>query len=130
MILDQMFGQVDEEELGGLRGLAEVLLNYGERHFDGVHGQKGAKRGVWAGVLVMCGQFERVSSHVVETKTWTEQCVRLSRHSGTTMKRKLRLYISRSLLPTMVSCGCPRELRRPTSRLVSLILCDVSQELC
>ena len=52
---------VDEEEFGGLRGLAEVLLNYGEQHFDGVPGQKGAKRGVWAGVLLMCGQFERVS---------------------------------------------------------------------
>ncbi|KAM5530437.1 hypothetical protein V8D89_015912 [Ganoderma adspersum] len=50
---------VDEEEFGGLRGLAEVLLNYGEQHFDGVPGQKGAKRGVWAGVLLMCGQFER-----------------------------------------------------------------------
>lgn len=54
--------QVDEDENGGLRGLAEVLLSYGERHFDGVPGQKGAKRGVWAGVLLMCGQFERVSS--------------------------------------------------------------------
>ncbi|RPD59374.1 nucleoporin-interacting protein NIC96 [Lentinus tigrinus ALCF2SS1-7] len=50
---------VDEDELGGLRGLAEVLLNYGERHFDGAPGQKGTKRGVWAGVLLMCGQFER-----------------------------------------------------------------------
>ncbi|KAI0960869.1 hypothetical protein AcV7_000128 [Taiwanofungus camphoratus] len=50
---------VDEDENGGLRGLAEVLLSYGERHFDGVPGQKGAKRGVWAGVLLMCGQFER-----------------------------------------------------------------------
>ncbi|OJT04938.1 Meiotically up-regulated gene 87 protein [Trametes pubescens] len=50
---------VDEGEFGGLRGLAEVLLSYGERHFDGVPGQKGAKRGVWAGVLLMCGQFER-----------------------------------------------------------------------
>ncbi|KAH9855804.1 nucleoporin-interacting protein NIC96 [Lenzites betulinus] len=50
---------VDEDEFGGLRGLAEVLLSYGERHFDGVPGQKGAKRGVWAGVLLMCGQFER-----------------------------------------------------------------------
>ncbi|KZT68459.1 nucleoporin-interacting protein NIC96 [Daedalea quercina L-15889] len=50
---------VDEEEHGGLRGLAEVLLSYGERHFDGVPGQKGARRGVWAGVLLMCGQFER-----------------------------------------------------------------------
>ncbi|CCL98344.1 uncharacterized protein FIBRA_00338 [Fibroporia radiculosa] len=50
---------VDEEEGGGLRGLAEVLISYGERHFDGMPGQKGAKRGVWAGVLLMCGQFER-----------------------------------------------------------------------
>ncbi|KAG1845085.1 Nup93/Nic96-domain-containing protein [Suillus subalutaceus] len=44
---------VDEEEEGGLRGLTEVLLSYGERHFDG------AKKGVWPGVLLMCGQFER-----------------------------------------------------------------------
>ena len=51
---------VDEEEDGGLRALAEVLLGYGERHFDGPPGQQG-RRGVWAGVLLMCGQFERVS---------------------------------------------------------------------
>ncbi|KAH8101571.1 nucleoporin-interacting protein NIC96 [Cristinia sonorae] len=50
---------VDESEHGGLRGLAEVLLSYGERHFDGAPGQQGARRGVWAGVLLMCGQFER-----------------------------------------------------------------------
>lgn len=53
---------VDEDEEGGLRGLADVLLGYGERHFDGVPGQKGSRRGVWAGVLLMCGQFERVCS--------------------------------------------------------------------
>lgn len=53
--------QVDEEEHGGLRALSEVLLSYGERHFDGAPGQKGGKRGVWTGVLLMCGQFERVS---------------------------------------------------------------------
>ena len=53
--------KVDEDEFGGLRGLADVLLGYGERHFDGAPGQKGARRGVWAGVLLMCGQFERVS---------------------------------------------------------------------
>jgi len=46
---------VDEEENGGLRALAEVLLGYGERHFDG----QGGKRGVWASVLLMVGQFER-----------------------------------------------------------------------
>ncbi|TCD61186.1 hypothetical protein EIP91_008811 [Steccherinum ochraceum] len=53
---------VDENESGGLRGLAHVLLSYGERHFDGAPGQQGARRGVWAGVLLMCGQFERAVS--------------------------------------------------------------------
>ena len=52
---------VDENEDGGLRALAEVLLGYGERHFDGPPNQPGSRRGVWAGVLLMCGQFERVS---------------------------------------------------------------------
>lgn len=46
--------QVDEEEEGGLRGLTEVLLSYGEHHFDA------ANQGTWASVLLMCGQFERV----------------------------------------------------------------------
>ncbi|CAA7267671.1 unnamed protein product [Cyclocybe aegerita] len=50
---------VDEDEDGGLRSLADVLLGYGERHFDGPANQPGSRRGVWAGVLLMCGQFER-----------------------------------------------------------------------
>ncbi|KAF8885239.1 Nup93/Nic96-domain-containing protein [Gymnopilus junonius] len=50
---------VDEDEDGGLRALADVLLGYGERHFDGPPNQPGLRRGVWAGVLLMCGQFER-----------------------------------------------------------------------
>lgn len=54
--------QVDEEESGGLRGLAEVLLNYGERHFEGAPGSKGARVGSWAAVLLTCGEFERVRS--------------------------------------------------------------------
>ena len=33
---------VDEDEEGGLCALFEVLLDYGERHFDGIPGQKGA----------------------------------------------------------------------------------------
>src|SRR6266852_4047071 len=41
--------KVDEEENGGLRGLAEVLLNYGERHFES-GGSKGARTGLWAAV--------------------------------------------------------------------------------
>lgn len=49
--------QVDEDEEGGLRALSEVLLGYGERHFD-----TNQQRGVWASVLLMCGQFERVGA--------------------------------------------------------------------
>ncbi|KAH9953533.1 nucleoporin-interacting protein NIC96 [Russula dissimulans] len=49
----------DEEENGGLRGLAEVLLNYGERHFEGAPDSKGARTGLWAAVLLSCGEFER-----------------------------------------------------------------------
>ncbi|TFY73574.1 hypothetical protein EWM64_g10438, partial [Hericium alpestre] len=49
---------VDEEENGGLQGLADVLLGYGERHFE-PPAQKAGRTGVWASVLLMCGQFER-----------------------------------------------------------------------
>jgi nuclear pore complex protein Nup93 len=49
---------LDEEENGGLRMLSDVLMGYGERHFEGT--AKG-KRGMWARVLLVCGQFERVS---------------------------------------------------------------------
>ncbi|OCH83853.1 nucleoporin-interacting protein NIC96 [Obba rivulosa] len=69
---------VDEEENGGLRGLAEVLLSYGERHFDGVPGQKGAKRGVWAGVLLMCGQFERAVAALWEHQDTEVEAVHLA----------------------------------------------------
>lgn len=50
---------LDEQEGGGLRALGEVLVGYGERHFEGAPGQKGRK-GMWARVLIICGQFERV----------------------------------------------------------------------
>lgn len=53
--------KLDEEEGGGLRALAEVLMSYGERHFDGSSSQR--RQGMWANVLVMCGQFERVRSY-------------------------------------------------------------------
>ena len=51
--------QVDEDDNGGLRGLADVLLNYGEHHFES-GGSKGARTGLWAAVLLTCGEFERV----------------------------------------------------------------------
>lgn len=44
--------QIDEEEDGGLQALTGVLLDYGERHFSSL----------WPNILVMCGQFERVSN--------------------------------------------------------------------
>ncbi|KAA1475433.1 nucleoporin-interacting protein NIC96 [Dentipellis sp. KUC8613] len=49
---------VDEEETGGLRALGEILLGYGERHFEGPPG-KGGRTGLWPMVLLMSGQFER-----------------------------------------------------------------------
>ncbi|KAI0089845.1 nucleoporin-interacting protein NIC96 [Irpex rosettiformis] len=69
---------IDEEEHGGLRAFAEVLLSYGERHFDGVPGQKGAKRGVWAGVLLMCGQFERAVAALWEHQDTEVEAVHLA----------------------------------------------------
>lgn len=69
---------LDEEEEGaGLNALGEVLMGYGERYFEGgpagsastsvgvgqgVEGQVQAKgrTGLWASVLLMVGQFERV----------------------------------------------------------------------
>ncbi|KAI4517658.1 NIC-domain-containing protein [Schizophyllum commune Loenen D] len=46
---------VDEDTEGGLRGLAETLLGYGARHFEGPNGRPE----LWAQVLLVCGQFER-----------------------------------------------------------------------
>ncbi|KAG8823281.1 hypothetical protein FRC19_004266 [Serendipita sp. 401] len=54
---------LDEEENGGLRSLSEVLLGYGERHFEGA--TKG-KKGMWARVLLICGQFERAVAALYE----------------------------------------------------------------
>jgi len=55
--------QLDEEEFGGLRGLSDVVSGYGQRHFDGPPNQRGSRTGVWAAVLTICGQFERVCHH-------------------------------------------------------------------
>ncbi|KAF7326261.1 Nucleoporin-interacting protein [Mycena kentingensis (nom. inval.)] len=69
---------IDEEEEGGLRGLAEGLLGYGERQFDGPPNQQGAKRGVWAGVLLMCGQFERAVTALWEHQETEVEAVHLA----------------------------------------------------
>lgn len=69
---------VDEDEDGGLRALAQVLLGYGERHFDGVPKQQGSRRGVWAGVLLMCGQFERAVAALWEHQDTEVEAVHLA----------------------------------------------------
>ncbi|EGO19481.1 hypothetical protein SERLADRAFT_453453 [Serpula lacrymans var. lacrymans S7.9] len=69
---------VDENEEGGLRGLAEVLLSYGERHFNGSANQKGSKKGVWAGVLLICGQFERAVASLWEHQETEIEAVHLA----------------------------------------------------
>lgn len=51
----------EEDEDSNLSSLARVLLGYGERHFDGQPGQN-ERKGLWAAVLLMCGEFERVGT--------------------------------------------------------------------
>jgi len=75
LALYKLMGKLDEAEDGGLRTLAEVLLGYGQCRFDGPPNQPGLRKGVWAGVLLMCGQFERVSSlispNLMSISHWT-----------------------------------------------------------
>ena len=99
---------------GGLRGLAEVLLNYGERHFEGASGSKGARTGLWAAVLLTCGEFERVSDLGCLYVVLVTNELRLSPHSGNIRKRTSKLFIW--LLPylTMVYCVLLREPSRQT----------------
>lgn len=63
---------VDEEENEGLRGLTEVLLGYGARHFD----QGEVRR--WPGVLLMCGQFERAVAALWEYQETEAEAVHLA----------------------------------------------------
>ncbi|KAF9542861.1 nucleoporin-interacting protein NIC96 [Agrocybe pediades] len=72
------FSMVDEDEDGGLRALTEVLLGYGERHFDGPANQPNSRRGVWAGVLLMCGQFERAVAALWEHQETEVEAVHLA----------------------------------------------------
>jgi hypothetical protein len=46
----------------GLRALTEVLLGYGERHFDGPPNLPGSRRSVWAGVCLCAGSSNRSAS--------------------------------------------------------------------
>ncbi|KAI5120231.1 hypothetical protein M0805_000045 [Coniferiporia weirii] len=67
---------VDEDEAGGLRALAEVLMSYGERHFDGPPNQR--RLGMWANVLLMCGQFERAVATLDEQPETKVEAIHLA----------------------------------------------------
>ncbi|KAF9443620.1 NIC-domain-containing protein [Macrolepiota fuliginosa MF-IS2] len=67
---------IDEDEEGGLRALAEVLLGYGERHFDGPANQPGRK--IWPSVLLICGQFERAVAALWESSETEIEAVHLA----------------------------------------------------
>ncbi|KAG9310291.1 nucleoporin interacting component Nup93/Nic96 [Chiua virens] len=85
-----------EEEEGGLRGLTEVLLSYGERHFDS------ASQGTWSSVLLLCGQFERAVAALWERPETEIEAVHLaialavpwSFASSFTLRRHLNLALS------------------------------------
>ncbi|KAF8605011.1 nucleoporin-interacting protein NIC96 [Ceratobasidium sp. AG-I] len=53
---------VDEDDGNGLRELGKVLEGYGEKHFEG----NGAKKGMWARVLMVCGLFEQAVAALYE----------------------------------------------------------------
>ncbi|KAJ3858761.1 nucleoporin interacting component Nup93/Nic96 [Lentinula novae-zelandiae] len=55
----------DENDESSLASLTKVLLAYGERHFEPAIGTGGQKSGLWASVLLMCGQFERLQVEAV-----------------------------------------------------------------
>ncbi|KAF9048132.1 nucleoporin-interacting protein NIC96 [Hymenopellis radicata] len=69
---------LDEEEEGGLRAFGEVLLGYGERQFDGAPNQPGSRKGVWASVLLMSGQFERAVAALWENPETEIEAVHLA----------------------------------------------------
>ncbi|KAF8905156.1 nucleoporin-interacting protein NIC96 [Mucidula mucida] len=69
---------LDEEEEGGLQAFGEVLLGYGERQFDGAPNQPGSRKGVWASVLLMSGQFERAVAALWENPETEIEAVHLA----------------------------------------------------
>ncbi|KAF8624791.1 hypothetical protein AX15_005680 [Amanita polypyramis BW_CC] len=69
---------VDEDEDGGLRNMSDVFLSYGERHFEGPPSRQGSRKGIWAGVLLMCGQFERAVSALWEHQETEVEAVHLA----------------------------------------------------
>ncbi|THH11355.1 hypothetical protein EW145_g702 [Phellinidium pouzarii] len=67
---------VEEDENGGLRSLAEVLMSYGDRHFDGPPNHR--RLGMWANVLLMCGQFERAVAALDENPETKVEAIHLA----------------------------------------------------
>ncbi|KZS90373.1 nucleoporin-interacting protein NIC96 [Sistotremastrum niveocremeum HHB9708] len=69
---------VDENDADGLKSLADVLLGYGERHFDGPPGQDPSRKGVWARVLLICGMFEMAVAAMYEHSELQVEAVHLA----------------------------------------------------
>ncbi|KAG1838201.1 Nup93/Nic96-domain-containing protein [Suillus subalutaceus] len=106
---------VDEEEDGGLRGLTEVLLSYGERHFDG------AKKGVLSGVLLMSGQFERSMAALWEHPETDFEAVILLLRLNTTGFYASSLYVCTHKLHQHVTHLTLSPLSSPALSLPMLI---------
>lgn len=102
---------MDEDEDGGLRAFAQVLLGYGERHFDSTPNQQGSRRGVWAGVLLMCGQFERVGGSIYSSLLQFNRVNRRSQRYGSIKIQRLRPYTLQLHWPTMGCFACLHEQR-------------------
>ena len=117
-------GIVGKNEDGRLRALVEVLLGYGERHFDGPRNQPGSRRGVSAGSVdvraVREGRFAFIT--IIRDKYRSFFLSRQWRHSGNT--KKLR-WSSHLRWRTMYFSEYPRALKRQTSHLVNVFSCLV-----
>lgn len=83
---------VDEDEGNGLRELGKVLEGYGEKHFEG---GGGAKKGMWARVLMVCGLFEQVCLAKFQPEVVTNSCFRLLQRCTNILIIGLKLFISR-----------------------------------
>jgi nuclear pore complex protein Nup93 len=50
--------QIEEDDQEALANLGNLLLSYGEQHFEGPPGSNNQRKGLWPRVLLICGMFE------------------------------------------------------------------------
>ena len=73
-----MWNQADPNDNDSLKNLGDVLLGYGERHFDGPPGQDPSRKGVWSRVLLICGMFEMAVASMYEHPDLQVEAVHLA----------------------------------------------------